>query len=76
MNTDTLFFDVMNEVYREKLITGGTWQVKSNADIDTHIEEQRQQLDSEMEEDTVPNIELLCRKEALQNGRKHLTTNI
>lgn len=36
---------------------GGTWQVKNKADIDARLEELRQRLYSEMEDDTVLNIE-------------------
>ncbi len=37
--------------------TGGTWQVKSRADIDARLEELRQRLYREMEADTILNIE-------------------
>ncbi len=37
--------------------TGGTWQVKSKADIDARLEELRQRLYREMEADTILNIE-------------------
>ena len=36
---------------------GGTWQVKSKAEIDAYIEELRQRLYKEIEADTVLNIE-------------------
>jgi len=37
--------------------TSGTWQIKSKADIDTHIEELRQRLYREIEDNTILNIE-------------------
>lgn len=36
---------------------GGTWQVKNKADLDVRLEDLRQRLYSEMEDDTVLNIE-------------------
>jgi hypothetical protein len=36
---------------------GGTWQVKNRADVDARLEELRQRLYKEIEDDTVLNIE-------------------
>jgi hypothetical protein len=36
---------------------GGTWQVKSRADVDARLEELRQRLYKEIEDDTILNVE-------------------